>query len=150
MATPTAYPHYQVTYSPWSPVQLLQVIQGGYYILTGLLVALAVVFLQGPADHPRAGSELWPVRIIALIVAGFGVAMVWSGLRKGSHFIPSGVGLVVALILLAQTAAAMALGRLPLTFLLDAGLEGLFAVWWVVTMLAQTGGTSNTSTPASS
>jgi hypothetical protein len=119
------------------PAQMVQVIQGAYYIISGLLVAFLVGTLQGPADHPQPGSNLWLVRIVALVAAGFGVALLISGLRKGRPFIGAGAGMIAALILLAQTSAGMALDVLPLTFLLDAAMELMFLVWWAATMISR-------------
>ncbi len=134
---PQQSPREQISVANSTPAQTIQLIQGIYYAVAGITVALFIGTLQGPADGPRPANELWLVRIIALVVAVFGVALFVSGWRTGRPFVPAGLGMWVALALLAQSAAGMAFGVLPMTFLLDAVLEFGFVVWWVVTMFAR-------------
>jgi len=118
---------------------VLQQIQGAYYVFGGLLVALLIGTIQGPADHPRHGGDMWLARVIAVAVAAFGVALLVSGRKGGTAFLPAWSGMWVALFLLIESSAAMAMGALPLTFLLDAGLEGLFVAGWVIIMFERVG-----------
>lgn len=125
--------------APSKPAQALQVVQGAYYVVTGLLVALAVEYVQGPVttDGFRSGWDLGPVRVIAAGVAVFGAAMVLSGSIRGRPFLGAWAGMWVALALLLYTAGGTAFGVLPMTFLLDAALELLFLVLWPVMMFAR-------------
>lgn len=125
--------------SPSKPAQAIQLVQGAYYALGGLLVAAAATSFVGPEDPAWRGSMMWPVRAVALAVAGFGAAMILSGRRDGGGFVPAGAGMWAALGLCAVETGAIAMGALPRSFLLDAGLEFLFAAWWVVEMLGRVG-----------
>ena len=134
---PEQSPHEQISVANSTPAQTIQLIQGAYYAIGGLVVALFIGSIQGPADDPRPAEALWLVRIVALIVAGLGVAFFISGWRTGRSFMPAGLGMWVALALLAQSVAGMVFGVLPETFLLDAALELGFVVWWVTLMFAR-------------
>lgn len=147
MSAQSHSPPRNLTVSMSKPARAIQVVQGMYYVVAGLLVALAIETIQGPADRQRAGAEMWLVRVVAVAAAGFGVALFLSGRRGGRGFVPAWGGMWVALLLLAQTSAAMAFGVLPLTFLLDAGVEGLFVAWWVVVMLARVNRQASETTP---
>lgn len=126
-------PHQRhVTFAPTKAGKSIQIVQGAYYILGGLLAGFLIQSIQGPTDDPRYGTNLWVVRSISFVVAGFGVALFTSGARAGKGFMPAGAAMWVAIALLAQTAAGMAFGLLPLTFLIDAAAEALFASWWIV------------------
>jgi hypothetical protein len=134
--TPAGSPHHHVTVAPSKPARALQTVQGAYYILAGLLVAVFIQTIQGGTDRPMSPADTWPIRAVALAVAAFGVVLLISGRRERS-FVSAGVGMWVALALLAQTAAGMFIGHLPYTFLLDAALELLFVCLWVAIMFAR-------------
>ena len=123
---PEQSPQGQVHATRGMAAKTVEMIQGAYYVIGGLVVALFIASIQGPADHPRPANELWLVRIVALVVAGLGVALFISGWRTGRPFMPAGLGMWVALALFAQDAAGMAMGVLPLTFL--AGYALLFGL----------------------
>ncbi|HUR54877.1 MAG TPA: hypothetical protein VMZ71_12145 [Gemmataceae bacterium] len=125
MTAPNHTPQHHTTVTPSKPAAALQMVQGGYYVLAGLLVALAINTIQGPTDYPEGGSNLWPVRVVAVAVAGLGAALLASG-RTNAFTLPAWTGMWAALFLLLQTAAGVAFGVLPMTFLIDAGLEALF------------------------
>jgi hypothetical protein len=147
MAAPLESRRDHVTVSPSKPTQAIQLVQGSYYILAGVVTALFIETIQGPADRPRPGPDLWLVRVIGLAVAGFGVALVLSGRREGRGFVPAWAGMFVAFLLLTQASVGMAFGFLPLTFLADAALELLFFVWWVVAMFGRVEREIDESTP---
>jgi len=133
MNTPNHTPRGNLTVTPSKPVSALQMVQGGYYVLAGLLVAFAIATIQGPTDYPERPTNLWPVRIVALAVAGLGAALVASS--RGVVSLPSWTGLWTALTLLLLTAVGMGMGVLTQSFLIDAGFEALFFACWVVAIL---------------
>lgn len=131
-------PHTRVPeISPTKPAQTLQLVQGVYYAAGGLLLALFAGAAVGPTDRTAPTDGLIAVRLVALAAAGFGVALVLSGRREGRGFVPAWAGLWVALALLVQTTAGVAIGTLPGVFLLDSAVEALFFGWWAVTMVAR-------------
>jgi hypothetical protein len=138
-AAPLNTPHRHHAVAPTKFGQMLQAVQGGYYVLAGLGVALFLDSLRTPivTEDPRPGD--WVVRAVALAVAGVGAALLYSGWWGRGRAVPAGLGMWVALFLLAQTAAGMALGMLPTTFLVDAALEGLFLALWVAVMFQKVG-----------
>lgn len=52
MSTPLQPPHAHTTVSPTKPAQMIQLVQGGYYVLGGLLVALFIGSIQGRPTTP--------------------------------------------------------------------------------------------------
>ena len=129
--SPMHSPQHNVTVTPSKPTAALQMVQGGYYVLAGLLVALAIETIQGPTDYAEGGTNFWPVRVVAVAVAGLGVAMLVSG-RTAAFTLPAWTGMWAALGLLLVSAGGMAFGLLPMTFLIDAALEALFLGVWLV------------------
>ena len=138
-AAPIPTPRRQHAVAPTMFGQMLQTVQGGYYVLAGLAVAFFLESLLGPTrdEEPRAG--MWLVRGVALATAGVGAALVYSGWFRRGRAVSGGLGMWVALFLLAQGGAGIALGLVPATLLLDTALEGLFLVLWVVIMFNKVG-----------
>lgn len=127
------------TVAPTKFGQMLQTVQGGYYVLAGLGVAFFYDALRGETRPEDPGPGTWAIRAVALAAAVVGTALVYSGWVRRGTFVPAGVGMWVALFLLAQTTAGMALGLIPATFLIDAALEGLFLALWVTVMFRSVG-----------
>jgi hypothetical protein len=146
MTAPNHLHQHHVTVTPSKPAAALQMVQGGYYVLAGLLVALAVETITGPTDYPERPASLWPVRVVALAVAGLGVALIASG-RTAAFTLPAWTGMWAALLLLLLTVVGMGMGVLPMTFLIDTALEALFLGCWVVTGASRVSRGVERSTP---
>lgn len=138
-AVPINSPRRPHAVAPTKFGQMLQTVQGGYYVLAGLAVALFLDSLRGETrpEDPRPG--MGAIRVVAGVVAVVGAALLYSGWFRRGTFVPAGLGMWVALFLLAQGAAGMALGLIPATFLIDAAVEGLFLVLWVTVMFRSIG-----------
>lgn len=138
-AAPIPTPRRHHVVAPTMFGQMLQTVQGGYYVLAGLAMAFFLESLLGPTrdEEPRAG--MWLIRGVALAAAGVGAALLYSGWFRRGRAVSSGLGMWVALFLLAQGGAGIALGLVPATLLLDTALEGLFLVLWVVIMFNKVG-----------
>jgi hypothetical protein len=114
-----------------SPIQL---IQGWYYVVVGLWVALAIETLQSPTIPVLNLSHLWIVRVFGASLALVGIGLIYASKRKES--IPSAVGgpMIVAVMVGLAEIVALANGVLPTTFLMDSFMELWFVVWWMVAL----------------
>lgn len=133
MAEPIPSPQQPAVVAPSKAGMNLQLIQGVYYVVGGLAVALALGLLDDGSNPKGDVGRMWLVRVIGLVVAGFGVRLVASA-RRGGRLVAAGAGMWVALALLANTSLWLAFGVLPTTFLIDVGLEAFFFVYWVALM----------------
>jgi len=115
--------------------QAIQTIQGVYYVIGGLLVALLIRTIQSETAPHYDPSRMWPVRVIGLLVAAFGAALIASGRKKEGPFIGAGMAMCVAIILAVLGAACHTTGVLPPPILIDVGLEIGFAGWWAAAIL---------------
>jgi hypothetical protein len=106
--------------------RVIQVIQGSYYVFAGVLSVL-VVQAEGRWMH---SPFLWVAQVLALAVAGFGVVLIRSGQQRRGWRIGALLSAVVALFVLTFTTASWLAGALPPLFLIDSGLEVMFASWW--------------------
>ena len=109
--------------------RVIQTIQGAYYVVAGGCTAFALQFPPSPDTGSRP-AYVWLIQAIGLAVAVFGVALFRSGQRKDGPTITAALSMCVAVVLLVLSAASIAVGILPPLFLLDAGLEFMFACWW--------------------
>jgi hypothetical protein len=110
-----------------SPIQL---IQGWYYVVVGLWVAIGITSLQSPS-HPTLGlSHMWIVRVIGLVAAVMGVGLIRVSRQKNVIFLTSVGPITLAVLLSLLEVIAMVTGLLPTTFLLDTGVEFGFLIWW--------------------
>jgi len=115
--------------------QAIQTIQGLYYVIGGLWVALLIQMFQSETSPHYDLSRLWAVRVIGLFVAVFGAALIASGRKKDGPFVGGGIAMCVALILSVLNTVCLTTGVLPPLFLIDAGVELGFAGWWAVAIL---------------
>jgi hypothetical protein len=118
---------------PESPIQL---IQGWYYVIAGLAVAIALPTLQSITGPPVDLPNLWIVRAVAAAVACIGVAMIIASRRVERIRIAIGGPIVLAVILALLNVVGIANGALPMTFLLDIGMEIGFLAWWAFELYA--------------
>jgi hypothetical protein len=112
-----------------SPIQLLQ---GWYYVVVGLWVAIALGSFQSPISPVLDLSQMWLVRIVGFAFAIAGIGLIWASRQQES--IPLAIGGPFTMALLAGVAEVIALANdvLPTTFLLDAAMQFGFLVWWMV------------------
>jgi len=112
---------------PESPIQL---IQGSYYLVAGLFVAIGLNALQSVAGPQRDVDHLWYVRLCGALVAAAGVGLIIASRRIGQIRAATGGAMGLALILALLEGAGLAAGILPMTFLLDIGMQLGFLAWW--------------------
>jgi hypothetical protein len=108
--------------------RVIQTIQGVYYVFAGVLTVVAI---QTSSSWFRSPS-LWVYQALALAVAAYGVALFRSGTRRAGPFIGALVPALVALFLCVLTTASLVIGAAPPVFLIDSGLEFMFAFWWAL------------------
>jgi len=111
-----------------SPIQF---IQGCYYLVVGLWVAIGLGTLQTVAGPQRDIDGLWFVRVIGAVVAAAGVGLIVASRRVEQVRAATGGAMGLALILALLEGAGMAAGTLPTTFLIDIGMQLGFLAWWV-------------------
>lgn len=111
-----------------SPVQL---IQGWYYFIVGLWVALGIVYLQSPTQPTMHLSHLWVVRCVGFFAAIVGIGLIWASGRKKENSLLTGGAITLTILFGLAEVIAMINGTLPVTFLLDTAMELGFFVWWM-------------------
>lgn len=129
-------PRVQHPVSPSKPAQTLQMVQGAYYVVGGLVTAVAAQVWNPPTAPGGDMTHFWAVRAVGLGLAGFGAYLAYSGYRGGRPA-PAGIGMWVALALTVIETGATALGALPRTFLIDVAVESVWLVSWVAIMFRQ-------------
>jgi hypothetical protein len=107
---------------------VIQTIQGAYYVFAGVLAVLAI---QTGGTWYRS-PYLWFAQMLGFAVAVFGVALFRSGTRRSGPFIGALISACAAMLLLVWTTANLFAGAVPPVFLIDTGLEFMFACWWAV------------------
>ncbi|QJW97438.1 hypothetical protein [Frigoriglobus tundricola] len=115
--------------------QAIQTIQGLYYVIGGLWVALLISMFQSVTLPHYDLSRMWAVRAVGLLVAGFGAALIASGRKKEGPFIGGSLAMGVALVIAVLDTVCLATGVLPPLVLVDAGVEIGFAGCWAVAIL---------------
>ena len=110
-----------------SPVQL---IQGWYYLVIGLWVAIGLSSFQSPTQPILNLNHYWLVRGIGLLVAVVGVGLIHASRLKESIPLATGGAITLAVVLGLVEIVVLANGLLPVTFLLDTGMEFGFLIWW--------------------
>jgi hypothetical protein len=114
-----------------SPIQL---IQGWYYVVIGLWVAIGIAYLQSPTQPTLNLTHLWIVRGIGALVAVVGIGLIRASRQKESISLATGGAIALAVVLGLIEVVAMANGLLPATFMLDTGMEFGFLIWWMVAL----------------
>jgi uncharacterized membrane protein YoaT (DUF817 family) len=112
-----------------SPIQL---IQGWYYVLIGLLVAVGIGTMQSPTYPEMALARLWFVRCLGAAFALIGFGMIKASRRFEMKALTIWGPILIAVITGLCEVVAIANSQLPPTFLLDTGMEFGFVAWWVI------------------
>jgi hypothetical protein len=108
----------------------IQLIQGWYYLVVGLWVAIGITSLQSPS-HPTLGlAHMWIARAIGLVAAVVGIGLIIASRQKKAFFLTSGGPIALAVLLILLEVITMVTGLLPTTFLLETGVELGFLIWW--------------------
>lgn len=110
----------------------IQAVQGGYYIIAGLLVAFGLVWLQSTTSQRVNIANLWPLRICAGILAVYGVGLVYAARRREALGWATWGAVIAAILVTSVDVLCMTIGVFPLTFLVDVTLELGFLVWWLL------------------
>lgn len=127
--------------------RVIQSIQGAYYILLGVCTVFAIRSGQPATASEVPVGAVWLARIIGLVVAAFGVALLYSGQRQAGPFISAMVAMAVSIVLFVLSTASIASGVLSMAYLVDSGLEFLFACWWAFAALFVAQMTPDTGQP---
>jgi hypothetical protein len=114
-----------------SPVQL---VQGWYYVVIGLWVAIGIASLQSPTQPTLNLTHFWIVRAIGAFMAVVGIGMIRASRQKESISLATGGPIALAVVLGLAEVVALANGLLPATFMMDTGMEFGFLVWWAVAL----------------
>lgn len=118
---------------PESPIQL---IQGCYYVIAGLGVAIGLSTLQS-VTGPRVDlPNQWIVRVVAVLVACIGIGLIVASRRIERIRVAVGGPMILAVCLTLLNVLGIANGALPMTFLLDIGMEIGFITWWAFELYA--------------
>jgi len=112
---------------PESPIQF---IQGCYYLIAGVGVAIGLTTLQSVTGPPTDLPHLWIARVLGAAVAAAGVGLIIASRRVDPIRIAVGGPMLLALVLTLINTLGVATGSLPKTFLLDIGMELGFLTWW--------------------
>ncbi|MBN9518811.1 hypothetical protein J0H58_09870 [bacterium] len=137
-ATPDAHSPVRPTVSPSEPAQALQLPQGAYYVVAGLLTAIGVELWEPETGTPADLTRAWVGRGAGLAFAAFGVALATSGRRRG-QVVPAGAGMWAGLAAVVVESGAIVFGLLPTTFLIDVIVQAVFLVCWVAFMFRRVG-----------
>jgi hypothetical protein len=132
---PSESPRVQHPVSPSKSAQTLQMLQGAYYVVAGLVTAVAVEVWESPTTPGADMTHSWAVRAVGLGLAGFGLYLAHAGYKGGRA--PAGISMWVALALTVIETGGLALGLLPRTMLIDVAVESVFLVSWVAIMFRQ-------------
>jgi uncharacterized transporter YbjL len=108
--------------------------QGWYYLIVGLLTALALGTLQSPVTPVLELSHMWSLRILGAFLALAGIGLIRASRRVESISLAIGGPIIIAGLIALVEVITISLGVLPTTFLLDAGMEFGFLVWWTLAM----------------
>ncbi len=114
-----------------SPIQL---IQGWYYAVIGLWVAIGLASLQSPTQPILNLTHFWVIRAIGALMVVVGIGMIRASRQKESIPVARGGPITLAVVLGLVEVVALANGLLPATFMLDTGMEFGFLVWWVLAL----------------
>jgi hypothetical protein len=115
------------------PVGLLALVQGAYFLLTGIWP-----ILHRPSFEAVTGpkTDFWLVRTVGSLIAVIGAVLVLTGLRDKSTAETVTLGAGSAAALLAVDVNYVARGRISPVYLLDAALEvALLLLWGLATLL---------------
>ncbi len=109
----------------------IQAVQGGYYIVAGLLVACALGWLQSSVNQDRVNiANLWPIRICGVILALYGAGLIYASRQRPSLGWATWGAILVAILVTAVDVVCMTTGVFPLTFMVDVTLQLGFLLWW--------------------
>jgi hypothetical protein len=112
-----------------SPVLLLQ---GWYYVIAGLWAASGLSTLQAPTLPGFGFTQMWEIRVIGSVIALIGVVLIRASKRNESVAEVSFVAIATALVLGILELVLLLNDQLPMTFLIDAGMQLGFLFWWAV------------------
>jgi hypothetical protein len=115
---------------PPRPESPIQTVQGWYYLIAGLAVALGIATLQS-VTGPRVDlPNLWIARVFGVVVACIGVGLIIAAKRTERVRAAIGGPMLLAAVLALINVIGMANGALPMTFLIDLAMEIGFITWW--------------------
>jgi hypothetical protein len=112
----------------------IQLIQGWYYVVVGLWVAIGITSLQSPSHPTLDLGHIWIARAFGLVAAVVGIGLILASRQKKALFLASGGPIVLAVLIIILEVIAMVTDLLPTTFLLDTGVEFGFLIWWTFAM----------------
>jgi hypothetical protein len=121
---------------PPRPESPIQCIQGWYYVIAGLGVALGMSTLLSVTGPRMDLPNLWIARLVGVLVACAGVALIIASRRTERIRAAIGGPMILAVILTLLNAIGLANGALPMLFLLDIGMEMGFLSWWLFELYA--------------
>jgi hypothetical protein len=120
-ADPTAPPHRKL------PI-FAAFAQGFFCLVIGLW---PVVGFQAFESVTGQKPDHWLVTLAGLLLAGIGISMLISAIRRDIAFEVFAIGLITALSLAATDIIFVIERSIPLLYLLDAVAESLFVTLWV-------------------
>ena len=118
---------------PGMPVLL---IQGWYYLIFGLWVAVGLATIQSHTFPEPGFSQFWMLRVIGVAVAIVGVFLIRASRRKSARSIFTALVIATPTLLAAGEIVAMLNSKLPPTFMIDSVMELGFLVWWVFAIMS--------------
>lgn len=112
-----------------SPVQF---IQGWYYVIAGLWVAIGLSSLQSPAVQLVNLHHAWFIRLMGIVAVVIGVGLIAVSRWRRNYFLGTWAPIIFASVVTILNVVGMANAVLPSTFLVDLTMEIGFLVWWAV------------------
>jgi len=109
---------------PESPVLF---VQATYYLLIGLGPLLAASGLRAVVG---SADDLGLLRGFGVVVAVVGAALLYAARRRELNPETARLGVAVALVLAAADVAFVLNGSAPPLYLIDAGVQVAFVLWW--------------------
>lgn len=108
---------------------MIAAIQGLYYFATGLW---PIVYMDGFLAFTGPKTDLWLVQTMGLMLMVSGIVLMVSAAHRRQRSIETAVLAIGDAVVLAGADIYFALtGQIPGVYLLDAGLEAVFLVFWV-------------------
>jgi len=109
------------------PARVVLYVQGVYCLLAGVWAVLALTRFAALIGS-EAGVPL--ARGYGVIVAGVGVALLGLAFRREASFETARLAVAVAVVLAAADLVFVVSGAVPTVYLLDAGVQAGFVLWW--------------------
>jgi hypothetical protein len=121
---------------PPRPEMPVLLIQGWYYLIIGLWVAVGLSMFQSQTLPEVGLSQMWLVRLVGALVGIAGVGLIRMSRMGTSTLTAYSIGIGIALFLFVVEVVAMMNSLLPPTFMLDTAMELGFLVWWAFADIA--------------